>query len=123
MSNSWFVRSLVTGFSILVPLTVSAQNTPETRCVHGDMQRRVAIVYETGVAVPCEVHYFKDTEAPEEHQVLWNAQNESGYCESKAQAFVEKLEGWGWTCATISPAEAANEGEDLIPATEPEANG
>ena len=80
MSNSWFVRSLVTGFSILVPLTVSAQNTPETRCVCGDMQRRVAIVYETGVAVPCEVHYFKDTEAPGEHQVLWNAQNESGYC-------------------------------------------
>ena len=109
MSNSWFVRSLVTCFAILVPLSVSAQNAPEYRCAQAGLQRRVAIVYETDAAVPCEVHYFKDTEAPGEREVLWNAQNETGYCESQAQAFIEKLEGWGWECNALAPAEAVNE--------------
>ena len=93
MSNPWFVRTLVASVAILIPLSVSAQDAPEYRCVLEDLQRRVVIFYETGVIVPCEVHYFKDTEAPGEREVLWRALNESGYCEAQAQAFVEKLEG------------------------------
>ncbi len=123
MSNPWFVRTLVTSVAILVPLSVSAQDAPEYQCVLQDLQRRVEVVYESSVAVPCEVHYFKDTEAPGEQQILWNAQNESGYCESQAQALVEKLEGWGWECNAAAPAEAVDDTEDLAPATEPEADG
>ncbi len=123
MSNPWFVRTLVACFAILVPLSVSAQNASEYRCVQADLQRRIAISYESGVAVPCEVHYFKDTEAPGEREVLWRALNESGYCESQTQAFIEKLEGWGWACNPIAPAEAVDNTEDLTPATEPVADG
>lgn len=70
----------------------------EYRCAQGDLQRRVSIVHEAGVTVPCEVHYYKDTEAPGEREVLWSAQNESGYCEARTEEFIEKLRGWGWNC-------------------------
>ena len=33
-----------------------------------------------------------------EDQVLWSAQNDAAYCDFKAKGFVEKLEGWSWTC-------------------------
>ena len=59
--------------------------------------------------------YYKDSEAPGERQVLWTADNESGYCESKTEEFIDKLEGWGWSCETGStpgPEPAAREADD-----------
>ncbi len=123
MTDRWLLGPLATCLTLLVPLSVNAQNAPETRCVQGDLQRRVVIFYETGVAVPCEVHYSKDTEAPGQQEVLWRALNQSGYCESQAQAFVEKLEGWGWVCSSALPEEIIDDTEALAPAAEPEAEG
>ena len=121
MSNPWFVRTLVTSVAILVPLSVSAQDAAAYQCELQGLQRRVEIVYESNVAVPCEVRYFKDTEAPGEQQVLWNAQNETGYCESHAEAFIEKLEGWGWDCNVVASNEAADDTETLALAMKPDA--
>ena len=121
MSNPWFLRTMVTSVAILVPLSVSAQDAAEYQCELQGLQRRVEVVYESSVAVPCEVHYFKDSEAPGEHQILWNAQNESGYCESQAQAFIEKLEGWGWECDLVTSEEGLGETETLALATKPDA--
>ena len=95
----------------LLPSLSFAQGPPNTLCTHGDLQRRVEILYETGMTFPCEVHYYKDTEAPGEPQVLWRAMNEAGYCERKAQEFIIKLEGLGWSCG---PNDAA--GSDPEPA-------
>jgi len=118
----------------LVSLSVSAQNPPEYQCTQGALQRRVVIFYETGVTVPCEVQYFKDTEAPGEREVLWRASNQSGYCESQAETFVDRLEGLGWSCSAAVPAGNAGEAgadeeaapvddtDNLAPAT-PEAGG
>jgi hypothetical protein len=80
----------------------------------------VEIIYETGVAVPCEVHYHKDTEAPGERQVLWSAYNESGYCERKTREFIAQLEGWGWECEQDAPVAQVDDTEALMPAEEPE---
>ena len=102
----------------LLPLTVGAQSGAEYQCTQGNHERRVVIFYETGVAVPCEVQYFKDTEAPGEPAVLWQAQNQSGYCESQAEAFVEKLEGWGWSCGVAAPAGSAGEEPEPVDDTE-----
>ncbi len=121
-------------FVSLVSLSVSAQNPPEYQCTQGALQRRVVVFYETGVTVPCEVQYFKDTEAPGEREVLWRALNQSGYCESQAETFVDKLEGLGWSCSAVVPAGNAGEAgadhetapvddtDNLAPAT-PEAGG
>ena len=81
-----------------LPSLAFAQAPHSYQCSYGDLQRRVEIFYETGVTVPCEVHYFKDTEAPGESQVLWRALNEAGYCERMAEDFIGKLRDLGWSC-------------------------
>lgn len=91
-------RILATLLAVLLPSLTFAQAPHNYQCSYGDLQRRVEILYETGVTVPCEVHYFKDTEAPGETQVLWRALNEAGYCERMADNFVGKLRDLGWAC-------------------------
>lgn len=66
-----------------------------TVCTNGGDQRTVSVVYtNAGSQVPCEVQYSKSTGT----QSLWNYQNETGMCETKASEFVAKLQGWGFTC-------------------------
>lgn len=81
-----------------MPVVAVAQGAEKYYCTSGDMVRRVEIFTEPGTAVPCEVHYFKDTEAPGEFEVLWRAQADAGYCQARAAEFVARLENWGWTC-------------------------
>ena len=65
-----------------------------TVCSHGKNIRIVEVIYSSENAVPCEVQYTKE----EGTKTLWSATNKVGYCESKAEAFVEKQKGWGWSC-------------------------
>ena len=105
----------------LMPLATFAQDVTNYRCALDELTRRVEILSEPGVRVPCEVHYYKDTEMPGEDQVLWSAQNEAGYCEDRAAEFVERLRGMGWTCWDAGDTEAGAEGDDteaLAPAEE-----
>ena len=100
---------------IALPFAALAQEPGNYRCTSGELTRRVEIVYETGVTVPCEVHYYKDAEAPGDMQVLWRALNEAGYCEARTSEFVAKLEGMGWDCganAMPAPAEEPVESDD-----------
>ena len=100
--------SLAVIAAAILPVTSLAQDQNNYLCSQGDLQRRVEIVYETGVTVPCEVHYYKDTEAPGERQVLWRAMSQEGYCEQKTREFVTQLAAWGWKC-TQSTGAAADE--------------
>lgn len=94
------MKSLIAILAFAVPGFLLAQDNTKYQCSYGELQRRVEIYTEPGMAVPCEVHYFKDTEAPGASEVLWNATNDATYCAAKAEEFVAKLEGWGWDCAT-----------------------
>jgi len=105
--NSKYVIALL---AAAVPCLALGQDAGSYQCSFGDLQRRVQILTEPGVTVPCEVHYYKDTEAPGEKQVLWSAGSQEGYCESKTEEFIAKLEGWGWDC-----------GRGAAPVAEPEA--
>lgn len=96
----------------LLPGLSLGQGPHDYQCAFGDLQRRVVIFYETGVMVPCEVHYYKDTEAPGEHQVLWRAMNEAGYCERKTEEFITKLKESGWNCELMSAADSVAEPVD-----------
>ena len=91
-------------------------------CTSGGLERRIEVIYETGLLVPCEVHYVKDAEAPDAPQVLWRAANEEGYCEARAAEFAEKLTGWGWRCETPrsddAEAQSADDTEALAPSSE-----
>ena len=112
MKGRLIVAVLATAF----PVALLAQDSGKYQCAHGDLVRRVEIYAEPGVTVPCEVHYYKDTEAPGESQVLWSAQSQAGYCEQKAAEFVAKLEDWGWACGAsdASASEPAAEPEEAV---------
>lgn len=114
MKNKFLLVLLIA----MLPSVSFAQGVQNYQCTIGDLQRRVEILYEAGGSVPCEVHYYKDTEADGERQVLWRALNEEGYCERKAQEFVAKLEEMGWSCergvaADPEPQPADDSGQDL----------
>jgi hypothetical protein len=107
--------TLISFLFLALPGLALAQGA-ETQCTYGDMVRRVVIMTEPGVSVPCEVHYFKDTEAPGEDQVLWSASQQAGYCEEKAAGLVAKLEEWGWDCGATDPATPAAPAAPAVPA-------
>ena len=91
----------------LLPTLVIAADHGQTQCTYNSLVRRVVIMSEPGVSVPCEVHYFKDSEAAGEGRVLWRAESQEGYCEERAAELVAKLEGWGWRCGARAPEEPA----------------
>jgi len=99
-------RCLITVLLTIIPGVALSQNVTNYQCTYGDLMRRVTIIYEPGRTVPCEVHYYKDTEAPGEPQVLWRAVNEAGYCEAKTEEFVAMLTESGWSCSDASAAVA-----------------
>ncbi|WP_052692053.1 hypothetical protein [Teredinibacter purpureus] len=88
------------------PVTEQSSDTAtvtldQYNCSLQGLVRRVEISYaDEGTKVPCDVNYYKDSEAPEEMSTLWSAQNLEGYCEQKAEEFVAKLQSWGWSCTT-----------------------
>lgn len=97
----------------MLPSLSFGQGAQSYHCSYGELQRRVEILYETGVTVPCEVHYYKDTEAPGERQVLWRALNETGYCERKTEEFIARLRDMGWQCEQGSSAGQVDEPEQV----------
>ena len=117
-------RVLVASLATLLPCLAWAQGNDAYQCTFGELQRRVEIFSEPGRSVPCEVHYYKDTEAPGERQVLWSASSQEGYCAQKTEEFIAKLQGWGWECsagAAAAPERAPEAAAVPEPAPEPEA--
>ena len=93
-------------------------------CTNDSLERLVELRYDNpGEAVPCSIVYTKPAEGLPE-QVLWRAENEEGYCEARFEAFVDKLSGWGWSCAEETgvdsgdDAEVAEAVEEAVPLTE-----
>lgn len=88
----------------MFPVLAFAHGDHNYRCSYGDLVRRIEVVHTAGTPVPCRVNYHKDSEAPGQSEELWNAQNEDGYCESKAEEFSVRLESLGWSCETVAVA-------------------
>jgi len=67
-------------------------------CKNGEHVRVITVVYDSDdTDTICEVTYEKSTGV----QTLWTANNDRDYCMEQATAFVEKQEGWGWTCSNL----------------------
>lgn len=86
--------------AVLVPCLAFGDGANSYQCAFDGLQRRIEILSEPGVSVPCEVHYYKDNEQPGQKQVLWSATTEAGYCEAKVEAFILRLQEWGWECVS-----------------------
>jgi hypothetical protein len=90
-----------------------------------DAIRRVEIaVQDPNGDVPCEVVYWKDTEAPGVRSVLWSAQTDAAFCARKAEELVDKLEAGGWSCtpAGEQPRSAGRQAPPVA-APDPPADG
>lgn len=82
-----------------------------TECKLQNLVRTITVVYEDEGSVPCHVEYDKPTEGMT--QIPWNAQNEEGYCEARAEELKEKLVGWGWVCTESSDSSASMGGSSM----------
>ena len=83
-------------------LSVAVSANEEYVCNFGDDKRLISVAYESEhQQVPCQVLYDKGYGA----EMLWNAQSEVGYCETRAEEFVERQESWGWSCSKVTQAE------------------
>jgi len=114
-------RNLAFIAAIILPVLAIAQDQQSYQCTSGELTRRVEIFSEPGVAVPCEVHYYKDTEAPGERQVLWRAQTDAAYCASKTQEFIAKLTDMGWNCGQAAEIEESPEADGSEPVDDTDA--
>ena len=88
------IRSLAT--LLLLTSPVMAIESRTYICTRDNAERTIELHYPTGQSLPCEVNYTKSGNT----QTLWQAFNQTGYCEEKAEAFVEKHRQWGWHCTT-----------------------
>ncbi|MCA8837153.1 MAG: hypothetical protein K0U66_06865 [Gammaproteobacteria bacterium] len=79
-----------------------AESASKYLCTYHDLVRRIEIVYATQAKVPCQVMYHKKPAPADEwiSQSVWNSQNETGYCEARAEEFVSQHRDWGWDCKT-----------------------
>ena len=70
-------------------------------CTHMNDTRIVEVLYlQRESPVPCEVRYTKkDSQGNTiSEDTLWSAGYSVGFCEQKAEEFIQKQEDWGWSC-------------------------
>lgn len=108
--------------------SVHAAERSQFTCTSGELVRRVIIeVGDLSTGLPCEVVYWKDSEAPGVRRVLWNARSDAAYCDGRAAGLVDKLTTAGWSCdgngepvqANAAPAASpalSNAPEEVAPA-------
>ncbi len=100
------MKRLLVLFVLLPCSPLQAAENYSYVCTHGTKERKIEVVYlQEDQRVPCEVRYIKDAVS----QLLWNARREEGYCELKAEAFIEKQKGWGWSCSRSADKQGAPE--------------
>lgn len=67
-------------------------------CKNGEHVRTITLVYnDESSENTCQVDYEKSSGV----QTLWTAITDKDYCLEQAEAFVQKQEGWGWTCSAL----------------------
>lgn len=93
--------SLFTIIMVFISKFTFAVSAPNYECVSSNITRKVEVIYEdVRSTLPCSVRYHKDDENMG-IKTLWRAENTSGYCESKAEMFVDKLRSFGWSCDLV----------------------
>ena len=95
----------------------AAAQAPSYECVNGASTRRVEVAFPAAGETRCEVRYYKDGAS----QVLWSADVESAYCETKARDFIAKLQDAGWSCSNADAASVpeARDDTDVLGAGSP----
>lgn len=95
--------------ALLASSNVFAANNYDYTCSSRTEIRLISVEYDNvDSQTPCQVFYSKNGIK----KMLWQANQQAGYCESKALEFVNKQINWGFDCQEIdysAPAEAVIE--------------
>ena len=98
---SHYYRCLIMKFilsifsAMLLSLSFGVIASEDYVCDKNGVKRIIIIAYQSEQQpVPCEVRYDKG----QGEQTLWSAQSEVGFCEAKADEFIQKQESWGYDC-------------------------
>jgi hypothetical protein len=96
------------GFVAITTIAATAAGQ-EFQCRRDELIRRIELQFANDAdRLPCEVVYWKDSEAPGQSQRPWRADHQLDFCTEKAREMVELLEAEGWACDEVAPsAEAA----------------
>ena len=95
------------GFVAIATFTATAAGQ-EFQCRRDDLIRRIELQFANDAdRLPCEVVYWKDSEAPGQPQRPWRADHQLDFCTGKAREMVELLEAEGWACDEVAAAAAA----------------
>ena len=84
----------------LVSGTAQADHLIE--CKMGGKLRKIEVIHEAGK--PCDVVYTREGETAA--TALWTYAHQTDQCPVKAKFLADKLTGFGWTCAAVTPAAA-----------------
>ena len=90
------------GLSIIIALLAlpTAASAGSWICEHNNLIREIKVERASDEPAPCSVVYNKDTEG-QGTSVLWTANTDGAYCDTKADGLAEKLQGWGWSCSAF----------------------
>jgi hypothetical protein len=90
-------RAAITAIVTLL-VTTNVAHAGSWICENGSLVREINVERQSNAPAPCSVDYNKDAEG-QGSQILWTANNDGAYCDSKADGLAERLQGFGWTCA------------------------
>ncbi|AJQ97774.1 pilin [Gynuella sunshinyii] len=94
MTGNFFKLSVF----VLIFISNLALSDETYLCTFGQQERVVSIIYQNQESkLPCEVRYKKEGTT----ETLWRATNKTGFCEEKAESFVQKQIDWGWRCSNM----------------------
>jgi hypothetical protein len=95
------------GFVAVLMITATAAGQ-EFQCRRDELTRRIELQFANDAdRLPCEVVYWKDSEAPGQPQRPWRADHQLEFCTAKAREMVELLEAEGWACDEVAAAAEA----------------
>lgn len=86
---------------VVTPLQAEPLEFLEKRvyaCTKETDSRKIIVDYPRGTPLPCRVNYDKSPKASQEVETIWQAINEEGFCEARADNLAARLKSTGWDC-------------------------
>lgn len=116
--RTMYRRAIFWGLLLAVaPLEARAVTDEAYMCRHGGRERRVELQHaDAPDRLPCQVVYWRDASQPDDHQSLWDATHDFGFCIERIRDLVQNLQDGGWNCQKATPAQAEMQ---TIPALAP----
>jgi hypothetical protein len=107
--RTMYRRAILWGLLLaaVAPLEARAVTAEAYMCRNGARERRVELQHpDAPDRLPCQVVYWRDAARSDEHQSLWDATHDFGFCIEHTRALVQQLQDAGWKCDKATTVQA-----------------